>query len=206
MPEKFVAIKPKQKKGASYLVNGGWIGTIARKTAGTKTGKKVTQQTLAKIKPSGGLPIDSQGRIDLSQLAAQRLNFLDQYNQQMADLNHNYQLQTQRTQENEPYVERGILSDYAGRGMAHSSGYGDALGRQTQLYNQNLADLNYAHTYGLQDLNTQKADLNRTLATQQLAIRQAAADRMAAQAGTLGQGKSKPISKKRINHILGIHR
>lgn len=153
-----------------------------------------------------GVPIDAQGRIDLSQLAAQRLNFMDQYNQQLADINRNYAVQQQRMQQNEPYVQRGILSDYAGRGMAHSSGFGVAQGRETQLYNQNLSDLNYAHTYGTQDLQTQRQDYMRTLHMQQQAIRQAAAQRMATQAGTLGlyTGKKK-VTRHRAQRILGIN-
>lgn len=152
-----------------------------------------------------GAPIDSQGRLDLASLAAQRLNFLDQYNQQMADINRNYGVQRERAQQNEPYVQRGILSDYAGRGMAHSTGFGSAAGRETQLFNQNLSDLNYAHTYGMQDLNTQKLDFNRTLQQQQLAARQAAADRLSQQAGTLGlyTGKQK-VTKQQASGILGI--
>jgi len=148
-----------------------------------------------------GSPIDSQGRLDLAQLAAQRLNFLDQYNQQIADINHNYNIQVQRAQENEPYVQRGILSDYAGRGMAYGTGYSSATGRESQLFNQNLADLAYQHTYGLQDLNTQRADMRRTLDVQQQAIRQAAADRMAAQAGSLGLSNGK---RNKVAKNLGI--
>lgn len=155
-------------------------------------------------KGSKGVPIDSQGRIDLSQIAAQRLNFLDQYNQQVADINRNYNVQVQRAKQNEPYVQRSIISDYAGRGMGFSSGYGNAAGRETQLYNQNLSDLAYQHNYGLQDLDAQRAAMRRTLDVQREAIRQAAADRMAAQAGSLGLGSGKHQGKNKINRHLGL--
>ena len=172
--------------------------------------KKKTKITTSGGKKTGhkgkGMPIDSQGRIDLSQLAAQRLNFLDQYNQQVADINRNYEVQRQRAMENEPYVQRGILSDYAGRGMAHSTGFGSAAGRETQLFNQNLGDLNYAHTYGLTDLQNQRTAMARTLRTQREAVRQAAVDRMAAQAGTLGLYTGQQhVGHKKAAKLLGLN-
>jgi hypothetical protein len=131
-----------------------------------------------------GMPIDPQGSIDLTGLAQQRLNFLDTYNQQMSDLNRNFRVTRRRTVNNEPWNVRGILNNYAGRGMAFSSGQGVAQGRELQQYNQGLTDLNYQHTLGQQNLLGQRTAFMRTYRNQQQAIRQAAADRLAAQAGT----------------------
>lgn len=154
-------------------------------------------------KPRTG--VDAQGALDLSQLAAQRLNFLDQYNQQVADINRNYAMQQQRLNENEPYVQRNILSDYAGRGMAHGTGYGSAAGRETQLFNQQLSDLAYQKTYGLQDLNNQRTAMRRSLNIQRQQVRQAAADRMAQQAGTLGlYNGSKKVGRNKAAKLLGL--
>lgn len=173
---------------------------------GTKKKTKIATNAPSKSKPKKKGPgVDSQGRLDLASLAAQRLNFLDQYNQQVADINRNFEVQQQRLNANEPYVQRGILSDYAGRGMGHSSGYGDATGRETQLFNNQLNDLAYQHTYGLQDLNSQRTAMQRTLQIQREQIRQAAADRMAQQAGALGlyTGK-KTVGTKKAKQLLGM--
>lgn len=154
-----------------------------------------------------GLPIDSQGRIDLSNIAAQRLNFMDQYNTQLSDINRNYAVQKRRMEQNEPYVQRGILSDYAGRGMAHSSGYGQAIGREQQLYQQGLNDLEYQQTLGGQQLQDARAAMRRTAQGQRMAIRQASADRLAAQAGTLRLMKGKRstnLTNEQIMRILGL--
>jgi hypothetical protein len=194
-PGQYLTPGKKKNKSSSLIHGPGWVRNVA---------KQVNPK--AKKHNGKGMPIDSQGRIDLSQLAAQRLNFLDQYNQQVADINRNYEVQRQRAMENEPYVQRGILSDYAGRGMAHSTGFGSAAGRETQLFNQNLGDLAYAHTYGLQDLNTQRTAMARTLRTQRQAVRQAAADRMAAQAGTLGLYTGQQhIGHKKAARLLGLN-
>lgn len=199
--EHWVAVKPKP-------VRLGWgagrVGTPpAMKPVKGQTPGWGHAQPYKPPKPTG-IPLDSQGRIDLAQIAATRLNFMDQYNQQVTDLNHNYNQQVLRANENEPYTQRGILSDYAGRGMAHSTGFGDASGRETQLFNQNLSDLSYAHNYGLQDLETQRDAMRRNVLTQNLAVRQAAADRMAAQAGSLGMGTAKPMKQGKINIALGL--
>lgn len=200
--EHWVAVKPKPVK-LGWGVGGPSNPPALKPVKGQRPGWG--HQTPYHPSQQHGLPLDSQGRIDLAQIAATRLNFLDQYNQQVTDINHNYNTQYQRAQENEPYTQRGILSDYAGRGMAHSTGFGDASGRETQLFNQNLADLSYAHNYGLQDLETQRDAMRRTVQTQNLAVRQAAADRMAAQAGSLGFGTAKPMRQRRINRALGLH-
>lgn len=192
------ALHPKKSKNSLLNYGPGWIQNITR---------TINPKIAAKSGHKGkGSPIDVQGRLDLSQLAAQRLNFLDQYNQQVADINRNYAVQRQRAMENEPYVQRGILSNYSGRGMAHSTGYGSAAGRETQLFNQNLGDLAYAHTYGLNDLGNQRTAMARTLRTQRQAVRQAAADRMAAQAGTLGlYTGQKHIGHKKAAQLLGLN-
>ena len=198
--EYWTASKPKKPKPKSFFPAGGINPLAPKPNSGGGGGKHPAGKT------NKGTPIDAQGRLDLSQLAAQRLNFLDQYNQQVSDINRNYAVQRQRAMENEPYVQRGILSDYAGRGMAHSTGFGSAAGRETQLFNQNLNDLAYSHTYGLNDLGNQRTAMARTLRTQRQAVRQAAADRMAAQAGTLGlyTGSTK-VGHKRAAHLLGLN-
>lgn len=150
-----------------------------------------------------GMPIDPTGSIDLTGLAQQRLNFLDQYNQQLSDLNRNYMVTRRRTMQQEPYAVRGILDNYAGRGMAFSSGQAVAQGRELQNYNQGLGDLNYQHTLGLQNLANQRLAFMRTYRNQQQAIRQAAADRLSAQAGSLGlYNSNKPLSAKQLAQIL----
>lgn len=150
-----------------------------------------------------GMPIDPAGSIDLTGLAQQRLNFLDQYNSQLADINRNFRTQRRRIVQQEPYNVRGILNNYSGRGMAFSSGYGVAQGRELQNYNQNLGDLNYQHTLGQQNLQDQRTAFMRTYRNQQQAIRQAAADRLAAQAGTLNlYDSNKPLTANQLAKIL----
>jgi hypothetical protein len=150
-----------------------------------------------------GMPIDPQGSIDLSGLAQQRLNFLDTYNSQLGDLNRNYAIQRQRSVTNEPYTVRGILNNYAGRGMAFSSGQGVAQGRELEQYNQGLTDLGYQHALGRQNLVNQRIAFMRTYRNQQQAIRQAAADRLAAQAGSLGlYNSNKPLTAAQLARIL----
>lgn len=153
--------------------------------------------------PKKGMPIDPQGSIDLSGLAQQRLNFLDTYNTQLGDLNRNYRTQRYRMVNNEPWNVRGILNNYAGRGMAFSSGQGVAQGRELQQYNQGMTDLNYQNTLGRQNLRNQRTAFIRTYRNQQQAIRQAAADRLAAQAGSLNLYKSnKPLTAAQLARIL----
>lgn len=153
---------------------------------------------------SQGMPLDPQGRIDLRQLAAQRLNFLDQYNSQLADINRNFRVQLRQQKQNEPFVQRGILGDYSGHGMAFGTGYASAAGREAQLFGQKLNDLRYQHTLGQQDLAQQQTAFNRTYGLQQQAIRQAAADRLATQAGALNlYNSNKPLTAKQIAKLLG---
>jgi len=150
-----------------------------------------------------GMPLDPQGSIDLTGLAQQRLNFLDQYNSQLADINRNYRVTRQRTVNEEPWTVRGILNSYATRGMARSTGYGVAQSREAQAYERGLSDLDYQHTLGLQNLNDQRTAFMRTYRNQQQAIRQAAADRLAAQAGTLNlYNSNKPLSASQLARIL----
>lgn len=150
-----------------------------------------------------GMPIDPAGSIDLSGLAQQRLNFLDTYNSQLADLHRNYFVTRRRMVQDEPWNVRGILNNYAGRGMAFSSGQGVAQGRELQNYNQGLTDLGYQRSLGVQDLQNQRTAFMRTYRNQQQAIRQAAADRLAAQAGSLNLYKSnKPLTAAQLARIL----
>ena len=157
---------------------------------------------MALRKPKG-MPIDPQGNIDLSGLAQQRLNFMDQYNSQLADINRNYRITRYRTQEQEPWNVRNILNNFAGRGMGLSSSLAVAQGRELQNYNQGLTDLGYQHTLGVQGLQNQRTAFMRTFRNQQQAIRQAAADRLAAQAGTLNlYKKNKPLTAAQLARIL----
>jgi hypothetical protein len=156
-----------------------------------------------KNKTKTGMPIDPAGSIDLTGLAQQRLNFMDTYNQQLADINRNYNVQHRRAEQQEPWNIRGILNNYAARGAAAGSGQAVAQGRELQQYNQGQGDLNYQHTLGLENLHGQHTAFMRTYRNQQAAIRQAAADRLAAQAGSLGlYNRNKPLTAAQIARIL----
>lgn len=96
--------------------------------------------------------------------------------------------------------KKASLNNYAGRGTAFSSGYGQQVGSDATAYNNQVNDLNAQNTIFNNSMtsgrNQIQADLNDFLRQQAMAQ----GVKLDGQAGTLGYGKSKaqtPVFKKK---------
>lgn len=67
-------------------------------------------------------------------LLQDRMNYLRDYRRQASDLRYDTTNQLRAMDLQQPVVNRGILNNYAGRGMAYSSGYAQTLGDATNQF------------------------------------------------------------------------
>lgn len=132
------------------------------------------------------IPADSLYNNAAAQLKAARDSYYGNINATRQELNRSYADSMHQSQIQEPNRLRGLLNNFAGRGMAFSTGYGTSVGNENQAYQHMLQQLNSAHSTGLADLLRQHDDYQRQFHLQQAALRDAATARLAAQAGTLG--------------------
>lgn len=157
---------------------------------GTSDGVKPVAVTAPKPVSSGGgatgMPLDADGRIALQQAAAARNTYMQSLVQQQQQLNDQYGTQLHSYNEQHPIDERSLLDQYAGNGMAFSSGYGNAEGQLGQKYQDALAQLLQTKTEGTNQIGSERSTYNKEYGTDLDAIRQAAADRLVAGGGTLG--------------------
>lgn len=140
---------------------------------------------------SSSMPLDATGQIALQQAAAARSSYLDQIQQQQEQEESNYQDQLHDMNLQHPIDVRDLLNNYSGRGMAFSSGYGDAAGQLANTYGTNLSRLAAARSQALGGFASDKSDYNKEYGVDLSGIRQAAADRLAANAASLGLSSTK---------------
>jgi hypothetical protein len=142
--------------------------------------KKVAPTTL--LVQSAKLPFDAGIASQRDDLIS-KLNQSNLLNQQQSQKNTTDVVSAARNMmQAEPGVERGLLSNYAGRGMAFSSGYGQAYGDTKAKYATGLADLLRGFAGSQSGLRTNKQQ--NTITTQALL------DRLIQQQAANASGKS----------------
>lgn len=179
--------------------------SIQGKTAPVNIGTplKITQPATPAPSTTGkstgtSLPTDPDYQNAAAQLLAAHNSYLGNVAAQKQQLESQYTDATNQAAQQEPNRNRAILNNFAGRGMAYSSGYGTALGNENQAYQHLLSQLNQSHDYGLSDITRQQGDYESQYALQQEALRNAATQRLAAQAGSLNLLPSGPTTNPNI--------
>jgi hypothetical protein len=169
-----------QAYSAKYNQN--WI-TQGRPGALDALAKKYTtpeaiSQKLGIFDPQGGVDALTAKRTldqNLINLTSQENMLNQQYTQSKSD----YQSKI-------PQLARQLLSNYAGRGMAFSTGYGSAVGQQNTDIAQGLAGLDMQRQQQLADITSQRGLANTGYQNDLAAGLVGTVNRLSARAGTLG--------------------
>jgi hypothetical protein len=112
---------------------------------------------------------------------------------QRNQLNQDYNTQRHIYDQNVPIMARQLLNNYGARGMANSSGYGQAVGnQQADLANQ-LASLDSSKQVGLANLSSQEGQLNAGYQNDLGSILYNAVQNLTTKAGSLGLTKNKGL-------------
>lgn len=133
-------------------------------------------------------PFDPQGAVD--NINAKRtldqnlINLTNQENQ----VNSQYGNSRQQFEQKVPELSRRLLSSYAGRGMAFSSGYGDALGNQQRDITNELSNLDQQKATALADIVSQRGLSNTGYQNDLASSLINTTSRLSSKAGTLGFG------------------
>lgn len=160
-------------------------GLTTKVGVGTKV--STVPKPVVKPKPSTGtaLPTDPDYQNAAAQLLAAHTSYIGNVAAQKQQLEQQYTDSTYQAGQQEPNRNRAILDNFAGRGMSYSSGYGTAVGNENTAYQHLLSQLNQAHDVGNADLTRQQNDYEQQYTLQQEALRNAATQRLQAQAGQL---------------------
>lgn len=171
-----------QKQLASYTnkwIAGGRVG------ADEAVAKRYTtpEQIAAKLQP-----FDPQGGVEA--LSAKRtldqnlINLTSQQNileQQYGTSKRDYEAKV-------PELARQLLSGYSGRGMAFSSGYGNAVGEQNADIARGLSGLDLQRQQGLADITSQQGLAQTGYKNDLASSLVGTVNRLSSRAGTLGYG------------------
>ena len=140
----------------------------------------------AKKPVSNILPYDPAAETEKRNLLGRKQTALAGFQRQRQDLNESSATALQRLQEDEPDVYRRLLSQYAGRGLAYSSGYGTSQGELGAQFARQRSDVERQKTTGLARINQSQSDylteLDRLLAELQIS----GARNLTSRAGKLG--------------------
>lgn len=161
----------------------GPIGTAAKaRLSGTAGG----------VTPPGNtnMPIDEAGSLAQQQAQAAKNTFMSQLTQQRQAEEMNYGDSLFNLQTQHPIDVRNLLNNYAARGMAFSSGYGDSVGTLANTYSTNLSRLAAARAQARAGFGLDRSNYDKEFGLNSAAIKQAAADRLSSAAGTLGLGNT----------------
>ncbi len=135
-------------------------------------------------------PYDPQSAVDRMNAATTRSNTLQQITQGRQQLNEDYANSARQAEDAQSGALRGLLGNFAGRGMAYSSGYGNAVGEQNRSYANYTGQLASTKQRGLAgaDANEAAAQSNYLGMIGQALV--GATGRLAGQAGRLGLGST----------------
>lgn len=135
-------------------------------------------------------PYDPQASVDKMNAATIKQNSMNQLTLQRQQLNEDYTTAMRNADLTQSDSLRGLLSNYAGRGMAYSSGYGNAVGEQNRNYANYTGDLASGKQRGLAqaDAGQAAAESNYLNMISQAIV--GATGRLSTQAGKLGLGAS----------------
>lgn len=139
------------------------------------------------------LPFDEQSALD-------RINTKRTYDQniigigsQRNQINQDYATQKHVYDQNVPIMARQLLNNYGARGMANSSGYGQAVGQQNADLANQLAGLDASKQVGLANLSSQEGQVNAGYQNDLASIMYNAVQNLSTKAGTLGLKANKGI-------------
>lgn len=135
-------------------------------------------------------PYDPQAAVDTMNASAQRDYGLQQLTQARQQLNEDYTTQLRQADQEQGSALRGLLSGFSGRGMAYSSGYGNAVGEQNRNYADFTGQLATQKQRGLAAASGAEAatQANYTNMIGQALV--ASTGRLAGSAGKLGLGST----------------
>lgn len=145
----------------------------------------VGKLTPPKLKSTTDLPFDPEKADAENELRGQKDQFAYQANQARNNLERDYTTGKRQVSEEQPNNQRRLLENYAGRGMAYSSGYAYDQGELGRTYANQLGQLEEGRTGGLADLLQQEGLFNNQYGQRMSAIQQAAARRAAEQAAEI---------------------
>lgn len=135
-------------------------------------------------------PLDADSQIALQQAAAARATYLSGVRQQRQQEEQNYGDSLFDLNKQHPIDVRNLLNNFAGRGLAFSSGYGNSSSQLGDNYATSLSRLAAARTAALTGFGLDRSNYQNEYLASLSSIRQAAADRLSAAAGTLGLGST----------------
>lgn len=144
------------------------------------------QANSSKNTNKSAMPYDASYRDQLLNLQAQRATFFDELHRQQQALRRQFTQQQYDINQQKPYAFRDVLNNFAGRGMAFSTGYGNAQGRLHQQFAQQLARLTGDERFNLGQLASQKQTYLGNYNTQLDLLRRAATRRLSGNAGDMG--------------------
>ena len=93
----------------------------------------------------------------------------------------------------QPNRLRALLSNFAGRGLAHSTGYGSALGQETADYTERQSALDTANQRGLAQIGLEEGGAQSDFLSQIAGILYGSTNRLASRAGTLGMAGNRDL-------------
>lgn len=174
--------------GAKYTqswINSGRPGALEALQARYKTPESVAQR-LTPFDPQGGVESLSAKRT----LDQNLINLTGQENM----LNQQYGTSKRDYEAKIPDLARQLLSGYAGRGMAFSSGYGHAVGQQQADIASGLSGLDLQRQQQLADITSQRGLASTGYQNDLASSLVGTVNRLSSRAGTLGfQPRGKDI-------------
>lgn len=139
-----------------------------------------------------GLPFDPGAADAQEELLRQKAQFEDQYRTGLQGVERQFMNQQREVENERPDAERELLENYAGRGLAYSSGYTHDYGGLQGQYENLLAQLRAGKTDAVADLLRQREMFGDDYAAQLARIQKEAARRLAENAGDLGLAGPNP--------------
>lgn len=139
--------------------------------------------------PNTALPFDYQGSMDQINATDTLGQLMNQILAERQVAQRNYASGMHQLDMQQPIDERGLINQFAGRGLAHSSGYGVGYGNLENQYAGSRTSLADTLSQLLTQYGLQQAQGQGTYDQQMAVIKSAIAQRLAGQAGTLGLGK-----------------
>lgn len=148
--------------------------------------------------PPTALPFDLGAAQRRRSLLQGRQSYLSNYRRGVTDLNRDVTNQVRAINQEAPNIYRGVLNNFAGRGMAYSSGYGHTFGIAANQIANERANLQSGREI---DLSRMREDKENVMARYQYNlsnILQQQAQGQERNAGQLGFNRSNPPKKKKI--------
>jgi len=170
-----------QKASATQKTYYGDFGKNYNRFMGLAKANPNADTALSKLTPYD--PQSAADRLAAQQALNQRLLQVQTGRQQLGE---DYQKNARLMEQDQPDRYRALLSGYAGRGLAYSSGYANALGNETADFTQRRADLDTANQRGQGAAAMDEASAQSTFQGQLAAILSNATARLADNAGGLG--------------------